>query len=213
MVFSRHLVKLNAAVALIALSPLHAAEVSYSREIRPILQRQCQGCHQPNVKSSGLDVTTYEGVQAGGKRGGALKAGAPDESPLVQYLTGAMKPQMPMGQPALKPEEIELFRSWIAAGAKDDTPADARDTLSLDKPVTYAQPPVTTALAFSPDGGMIAVSGYREILLIPSDGTTPSKRLPGMSERVHSLAFSPDGISDGCEDGHEASVLLCSGVD
>jgi len=43
---------------------LPAAEPSYFREIRPILQRQCQGCHQPNLKSSNLDLTTYEGLAA-----------------------------------------------------------------------------------------------------------------------------------------------------
>jgi WD40 repeat protein/mono/diheme cytochrome c family protein len=189
----RHFGGLSATLTVLATLPLQAEDVSYSRDILPILQRQCQGCHQPNVRSSGLDVTTYSAMHAGGKAGAALKAGAPDESPLVKYLTGAMKPQMPMGQPALKSEEIELFRSWIAAGAKDDTPADTRDTLSLGKPVTYAQPPVTTAIAFSPDGSNIAVSGYREILLIPAGGTAPAKRLPGMAERIHSLAFSPDG--------------------
>ena len=46
---------------------LPAAEPSYFREIRPILQRQCQGCHQPNLKSSNLDLTTYEGL-AGGRQ-------------------------------------------------------------------------------------------------------------------------------------------------
>ena len=45
-----------------------AADTSYSRDVRPILQRQCQGCHQPNLKSSNLDLTTYEGLMAGGKR-------------------------------------------------------------------------------------------------------------------------------------------------
>jgi hypothetical protein len=28
---------------------LSAAEPSYFREIRPVLQRSCQGCHQPNL--------------------------------------------------------------------------------------------------------------------------------------------------------------------
>src|SRR5205085_4529885 len=52
---------------------LRAADVSYYRDIRPIIQRQCQGCHQPSVKSSNLDLTTYEGFQSGGKRGPAAK--------------------------------------------------------------------------------------------------------------------------------------------
>jgi mono/diheme cytochrome c family protein len=143
-----------AAMACLALR-LAAADPSYFREIRPILQRQCQGCHQPNLKSSNLDLTTYEGLATGGKRG-------PAPALIVKYLSGEMQPRMPMGQPPLPAEQVTLVRDWVAAGAKDDTPPEARDTVSLDKPVVYTQPPVVTALAYSPDGKTLAVSGNRE---------------------------------------------------
>jgi len=68
---------------------LGAADPSYFRDVRPVLQRQCQGCHQPNLKSSNLDLTTYEGLAAGGKHGPGLNF-------IVKYLTGEMKPQMPL---------------------------------------------------------------------------------------------------------------------
>jgi WD40 repeat protein len=178
--------------AVSAVSPLYA-EPSYFRDVRPMLQRQCQGCHQPNSLMSGLDLTTFEGFQAGGKRGSPYRAGAPDESVVIKYLTGELKPQMPLGQPPLKAEEIELVRAWIKDGAKDDTPPEARQTVRLDEPVSYSQPPVTTALAFSPDGSTLAVSGYREVLLIPADANTPRARLVGLSERIQSVVFSRDG--------------------
>lgn len=165
---------------------LLGADVSYYRDIRPVIQRQCQGCHQPNVKSSNLDLTTYEGFQAGGKRG-------PAAAVVLKYLSGEMKPQMPLGQPPLPADQINLFRDWIAAGAKDDTPAAAREDLSLDKPIVYTQAPVINALAFSPDGKSLAVSGNREVLIHALDGSAPPRRLRGLSERILSLAFSKDG--------------------
>jgi WD40 repeat protein len=180
-----------AAVAIAA--PIVAAEVSYFREVRPILQRQCQGCHQPAMLSSGLDLTTFEGFRAGGKRGATYQPGSPEASILIKYLTGEMTPRMPFSQPPLKPEEIDLFRAWIKEGAGDDTPKEARQALPPDAPVSYSQPPVTTALAFSPDGATLAVSGYREVLLIPDGSTSPRARLPGLSERLQSLSFSADG--------------------
>jgi WD40 repeat protein len=167
--------------ATLTVASLAAAEPSYHRDIRPILQRSCQGCHQPNLKSSDLDVTTYAGLHAGGKRGPAAT------ELLVKFLTGELKPQMPMGQPALPPEQIALVREWIAAGAKDDTPPEALET---SRPATYKQPPVITALAYSPDGSALAVSANREIVIVAPDG---NKRLPGLSERIQSLAFSKDG--------------------
>lgn len=169
--------------ALLICTAANAADPSYFRDIRPILQRSCQGCHQPNQKSGDLDLTTFSGLAAGGKKGPAQKT-------LVAYVTGEMKPQMPLGQPPLPPEQIALMRDWVTAGAKDDTPASAAPS---DKPISYSQAPVLTALTFSPDGSTLAVSAYREVLLIPTAGTTPAKRLSGLSEKIHGIAFSSDG--------------------
>ena len=50
-----------------------------------------------------------------------------------------------------------------------------------------------TALAFSPDGRWIAVSGNRETLVHSVDASSPMRRFAGLSERILSLAFSRDG--------------------
>jgi mono/diheme cytochrome c family protein len=180
----------RALVGLIAASPLMAAgEPSYYREIVPVLQKNCIGCHQPAMKSSGLDLTTFEGMRAGGKRGPAFSAGSPDESLIVRYMSGEMKPPMPLGAPPLAKADIELVREWIRAGARDDSPAE---TVSVG-PTVYHQPPVITALRFSPDGKFLAVGGNREVLLHDAGGSGLVRRLPGKAERILSLAFSSDG--------------------
>ena len=166
-----------------------AGEPSYYREVQPVLQKNCIGCHQPAMKSSGLDLTTYDGFRAGGKRGPAFSAGAPGESLVVRFVTGEMKPSMPLGAPPLAKADVEVIRDWIASGARDDSP---RETLSTG-PAIYHQPPVITALRFSPGGKLLAVGGNREILLHDAAGAGVVKRLPGKAERVLSLAFSSDG--------------------
>jgi WD40 repeat protein/mono/diheme cytochrome c family protein len=166
-----------------------AAAPSFTRDIRPIFQKHCQGCHQPAAKASDLDVTTFEALSKGGKRGPAFTAGKPDESLTVRYVTGVLQPRMPMGQPALKAEELAVLRDWISDGAKNDTPLET----SASGPIQYSQPPVITALRFSPDGSTIAVSGNREVLVHKSDGSAIVHRLAGKAERILSLAFSKDG--------------------
>ncbi len=172
----------------IAASLLPAAEppVSYFRQVRPILQRNCQSCHQPAVKQGSLDLTTYEGFKAGGKHG-------PGPSVIVGYLEGKSQPRMPLGLDPLAPADIDLVRRWIAAGAADDTPPEARETLAAGQPPVYRLPPVITALAWSPDGKTLAVSGYREVLLHQADGSGLIARLVGVSDRIQSLVFSADG--------------------
>ena len=172
---------------LVALS-LSAAP-SYYREIQPLLQKHCTGCHQPASKASGLDLTNYAGFLKGGQRGPAVVTDRPDDSITLRYLTAAIQPRMPLGKDPLSDSEIALFRDWIRAGAKDDSPTTTLDT----QPTVYLQPPVVNSLRFSPDGKSIAVSGNREILIHSIDGKTPPQRLQGKAERILSLAYSNDG--------------------
>jgi len=170
-----------------------ASPPSYQRDIRPILQKQCQGCHHPAQKSAGLDVTTFNDLRKGGRRGPGFIAQKPDESLVIKYVTAAMQPRMPLGQPPLKTEEIDLFREWIRAGAINDSDAAETTTSAITEPSVYHQPPVITALRFSPDGNTIAVSGNREILLHKADGSALLQRLQGKAERILSVDFSKDG--------------------
>ena len=182
--------KLNLLWMLVSLGALTVtAQPSFDRDIRPILQKQCQGCHHPAGASSDLDVTSYAAFAKGGKRGPGFVARKPDESLTISYISGDVKPRMPMGQAALAPEDIDRFRAWIDAGAVDDSPAVVSD----NSPSVYLQPPVITALRWSPDGQRIAVSGNREVLVHLADGSKLVQRLAGKAERILSIAYSADG--------------------
>ena len=100
---------------------------------------------------------------------------------------------MPKNAAPLPAAEVEMVRKWIAAGAKDDTPANVRDAINADHPPVYDLPPVITSIDFSPDGKLLAVAGYHEVLLQKADGSGLVGRLVGLSERIQALAFSPDG--------------------
>jgi len=181
--------RLAFAIGLTAIPLLGAEPPSYVRDVRPILDKNCTSCHQPASKQSDLDLTTYAGFQAGGMRGPAFVAGSPDQSRVIQFITAALTPPMPLGQSQLAASEIATIRDWIALGARDDSPSE--DASSA--PAVYHQPPVITALRFSPDGKTLAVSGNREVLLHRADGGGLVKRLPGKADRILSIAFSADG--------------------
>src|SRR5690349_14680982 len=46
-------------------------KMSYYREIRPILQTNCQGCHQPAKTKGGYMMTEFKRLLAGGDSEGA----------------------------------------------------------------------------------------------------------------------------------------------
>jgi WD40 repeat protein len=177
------------AVLIASSAVLSAADPSYYHDVQPVLQKNCVGCHQPAMKSSGLDLTTFDGFKTGGKHGAAFNAGAPEQSLIVKYITGENKPPMPLGAPPLSKEEVALVREWIKSGARDDSPVE---TASAGATV-YHQPPVISALRFSPDGKFLAVGANREVVLHEANGGAIAKRLPGKAERILSLAFSADG--------------------
>ncbi len=100
---------------------------------------------------------------------------------------------MPQDKPPLSAAELELITRWIAQGAADDTPPAAKARYDLEHPPEYTRLPVVSAIAFSPDGSLLAVSGFHEVLLWKADGSELVARLVGLSQRIESLAFSPDG--------------------
>ena len=171
------------------------APVSYYKQIRPLFQANCQGCHQPAKAKSGYVMTEFAKMLSGGdSKEKAIIAKQPDKSNLVKLITPVKgEAEMPEGKPALAEGEIALIRNWIAQGALDDTPENAKRRFSPQNPPVYTRPPVLTALDYSPDGSLLAVAGFHEVLLHKADGSGIVARLIGLSERIESVRFSPDG--------------------
>ncbi len=171
--------------------------VSYFKEIRPIFQQNCQGCHQPAKAQGDYVMTDFAGLLKAGETGKlAVVPGKPAESYLLAEIrVKDGKHEMPKNRDALTAKQFERIEQWIKDGATDDTPAAAKEkvTVDADHPHQYLRPPVVTSLAFSPDGKLLAVTGYHEVVLHAADGSKIEGRLVGLSEQVRSLAFSPDG--------------------
>jgi len=168
-----------------------AKPLSYYHDVVPILKQSCTGCHHPAKLKGELDLTTYGAFQKGGKHGPAFKPGQPDQSRVIEEISGE-EPNMPKEGDPLTKDEVALIERWIKEGAKDDTPPEA-NSFKLIAPPVYAVLPVISAIALSPDGNTLAVSGYHEVLLHKSDGSGIIARLVGESTRVESVVFSPDG--------------------
>ena len=88
----------------------------FRRRVAPILQRRCAGCHRGDVAKGDLSLVTGKAALAGGESGPAIAPGMPEESLLLQYVSGD-DPEMPKDGPPLTAEEISAIRDWIAAGA------------------------------------------------------------------------------------------------
>src|SRR5436309_5785177 len=165
--------------------------VSYYHDLVPIFKRSCTGCHHPGKLKGELDLTTYQAFLKGGKHGPGFKANDLKSSMILEEISGP-EPSMPKEGDPLSKTEVALIERWIREGATNDTPANA-NSFKLAAPPSYTALPVVSALAFSPDGKLLAVSGYHEVLLHSADGSNLLARFVGESPRIESLAFSSDG--------------------
>jgi hypothetical protein len=101
--------------------------VTFAAEIEPLLADACNRCHRPGevgVEDSGLDLTSYAALRAGGLRSAdtIVIPGQPCSSVLWQKLgpDPAFGSRMPRDDAPLSNTEIDLVHDWIAEGALDD---------------------------------------------------------------------------------------------
>ncbi len=125
------------------------APVDYVRDVKPILQHKCYACHGALKQQSGLRLDTAKLMRTGGDSGPVIVPGKPDDSLILQAVTGTAGFRMPPkgeGTP-LTDEEIGHLRKWIAGNApapKDEEPQqNPRDYWSYRRPRRPDVPEVT----------------------------------------------------------------------
>ncbi len=105
------------AIGLILAAAVRADDRVFRDRVAPVLRRHCLRCHQGNKPKGGLDLATAKGLAAGAEGNPVVVSGKPDESRLIEVVSGE-KPEMPKNGKPLSPREIQALRDWIGTGAK-----------------------------------------------------------------------------------------------
>jgi hypothetical protein len=114
-----------AAVAVLAVAGCAPSGVSFSKDVQPILSKNCAECHAPGKEgfvASGLDLTSYQALMKGGKFGPLVKPGDALSSSLNMLVEGRAHPsiRMPHGKEKLADKDIETLKVWVNEGAKNN---------------------------------------------------------------------------------------------
>ena len=178
------------------LLPAALAAQDFSRDVAPILAANCLGCHNQKMKMGGLLLDTFEDLQKGGAHGAAVVPGKSEESHLYLRLTGKETPAMPFSLKPLPPAEIDIIKKWIDAGAKGPAPGEAvtaaQPAIPDIKPAVPVKPQIFS-MAYSRDGKLLALGGFKEVRLLDTATHKPIATLDGEIEKVRALDFFPDG--------------------
>jgi mono/diheme cytochrome c family protein len=101
-------------------------------QVAPIFRERCVTCHGGKAPNGQLSLVTGETLRNGGASGPAVVPGKPDESLLLDMISGD-EPEMPQKGEKLAPEQVARIRTWIEQGA----------TWPRDLVVAQAKPDVT----------------------------------------------------------------------
>ena len=141
--------------------------VDFEKEIVPVLSNRCETCHGGAVKKGGYDISSYETMMKGGKKGQAIIPGKPEESLFVKLAGHVQQPIMPPKgkEEPFTPQELALVKLWIAQGAKNSTTAARTPKVgpTLGKVPERVLPVV--AVALSKDKTLVAAGRGTQIHL------------------------------------------------
>jgi hypothetical protein len=96
-------------------------DVTYARDIKPVLEKSCFKCHGEEKQKAKLRVDSIDAIKKGSENGPVIVVGKSEKSSLVHTVAGLIEDmQMPPEGKAdpLTKEQIGLLRAWIDQGAK-----------------------------------------------------------------------------------------------
>lgn len=93
--------------------------VDYFKEIRPLLESRCYGCHQGGKAQGGLRIDDHRSVLKGGdSEDPAIVPGSIEESTLIDRVSSDDEDiVMPPNGDRLSDDEVALLKRWIEGGA------------------------------------------------------------------------------------------------
>ena len=91
-------------------------DLSFERDVRPILKAACFHCHGEGERlRGGLDLRLRRFLLQGGEHGPVIVPGQPEQSRLLELIR---KGEMPKGEHKLTAAQIATIGRWIAGGAR-----------------------------------------------------------------------------------------------
>lgn len=107
--------------------PEISAQLTFEKDIKPILRAHCLDCHGGvEGKKGKLDMRLVRTMLSGGETGPAIEPGNVDESYLIARIVDH---EMPPKGAGVSPAELEKLKTWIAQGAKTARPEPAPEAL------------------------------------------------------------------------------------
>ena len=114
---SAYVILQSGQIPMAQLEAIPQADISYSKDVYPILESRCSKCHMGSFTSENLNMETYDSLMAGSQNGAVIVAGNAKESLLARKI---LKGEMPKRGPKLTSAQVQIIIDWINAGAPNN---------------------------------------------------------------------------------------------
>lgn len=179
-------------------------EVDYTRDIEPVLKKNCVACHNESTDEAGVNLESPASMQASDAED-VLVPGKPDASRLFLLASHAEEPVMPPDDNGVQAKrfsaiELALLKRWIERGAPYDQAAAKGEMVSIQPLPATVQ--TVYASSLTADGELSAVGFGNRIELFTRKSAAPLESLervvdgqprPAHDDFVQAMQFSPDG--------------------
>jgi hypothetical protein len=164
-----------------------SSPVTFSKDVLPILQKNCQACHRPG-QIAPMSLLTYQDARPWAK---AIKAAVAARKMPPWFADPAYGHFV--NDRSLKQSEIETIVKWADSGAAEGNPKDAPAPIQFANEAWFIQPEVVMDLPPHdvPAKGVLEW----ELIAFPSPFKTDTwvtsmEILPGDTSVVHHICFS-----------------------
>ncbi len=181
------------------------ATIDYQKNIQPILNKYCSGCHSDVDKEGGFSTESYQAMQAGIEGKPVVLSGDTAGSLLLRVLDKNAETVMPPeDEPQPSQQDIELLHAWVKAGAVGPKGMQPnRLALNVPRISPYRDKKPITAIDCSPHG-LVAIGRFEEVTIFKPETkatvavnavslNTPLFSINNLPGKVNGLSFSSDG--------------------
>jgi hypothetical protein len=120
-------------------------EITFHKDVEPLLQSRCQGCHRPG-EAAPMSLLTYQDARPWAK---AIKEAVLDRK-MPPWYAGAAHGEFANDR-RLSKEEISTLTAWVDGGAREGDPADAPKPLSFTEGWAMGKPDLVVEMPVAYD--------------------------------------------------------------
>ena len=181
-------------------------DITFARDVAPLIHRSCSGCHRPDEVAP-MSLITYEEVRPWAR---SIRNRVESREMPPWHIDRRIGIQAFKDDPSLTEAEIATIVSWVDAGAPRGNPADmpplpqyaSADDWQIGEPDLVVRYPNYLVPAAGPDlfGYLYADFGLEEDRYIRAIQTKPAdKKARLVVHHTNAFAIAPGDITEGAE--------------